>query len=339
MTKTLCPQTLARRLVERGRAGPRSTGLRPGAMGAASGPLPGRRPALLANYHHPIPASKTTSQTNNPSDLPASGIRRPAFGIQSPAQSRHGFTLIELLVVIAIIALLAALLLPTLASVRDRGRRAVCLSNLRQVGLAIQSYAGDNDGRIPYGPKAPPFTSPAELYPSTGSPTSLLSLRSGAPVALGLLLSPHLASQPKVLFCAGSDQPLNAETELARVGNTQAQGSYYYRHAGNTRLWDTPGMSVPDLRLHSLGENRQGRPIRALAVDSQFLCPDDLSAFNVLPRTHHRRRFANVLFADGHVLSRANADGRFTVDVRDYNELRNSFELILQVLERADAEP
>src|SRR2546423_5281117 len=81
---------------------------------------------------------------------------------------RLGFTLIELLVVIAILAILMALLLPALASARNQGRKAACLSNLRQIGIALHIYASENDGRIPYGPKAPPFTSPADFYPSTG---------------------------------------------------------------------------------------------------------------------------------------------------------------------------
>ena len=63
----------------------------------------------------------------------------------------HGFTLIELLVVIAIIAILAAMLLPTLAKAKDSGRKIFCMNNLRQNGLATLAYASDNGGWAPYG--------------------------------------------------------------------------------------------------------------------------------------------------------------------------------------------
>lgn len=259
---------------------------------------------------------------------------------KNPPAPHRAFTLIELLVVIAIIGLLTALLLPALAAAKDKGKRAVCLSNLRQIGIGIHGYASDNEGRIPYGPKAPPFTSPANFYPSTGTPTSLLSLQSGAPVGLGLLLDQCLAETPKVLFCPGSDQPVDADAELEKVGKNQAQCSYYYRHGGNTRLFDDPNdASTPQhLHLDNLGMNRDGAPIRALAIDTMFLCPLDLAGFNVKPRTHHAMRAADILFADGSAISRLNGDGRFTVDLRNHAEIRGAFNKILQVLERADLE-
>jgi prepilin-type N-terminal cleavage/methylation domain-containing protein/prepilin-type processing-associated H-X9-DG protein len=60
-----------------------------------------------------------------------------------------GFTLIELLVVIAIIAILAAILFPVFARAREQARKASCVSNLRQLGLALQMYCQDNEGILP----------------------------------------------------------------------------------------------------------------------------------------------------------------------------------------------
>jgi prepilin-type N-terminal cleavage/methylation domain-containing protein/prepilin-type processing-associated H-X9-DG protein len=66
--------------------------------------------------------------------------------------SQRGFTLIELLVVIAIIAILAAILFPVFAQARDSARQTTCLSNCKQLGIALQMYAQDYDEGLPSWP-------------------------------------------------------------------------------------------------------------------------------------------------------------------------------------------
>lgn len=65
-------------------------------------------------------------------------------------RNKTGFTLIELLITIAVLAILAALLLPVISAARSAGQRAVCINNLRQLGLAFQMYARDFEGFLPH---------------------------------------------------------------------------------------------------------------------------------------------------------------------------------------------
>src|SRR5213592_4237530 len=76
---------------------------------------------------------------------PASNLK-----VARSRKNRDGFTLVELLVVFAILAILAALLLPALGSVKAKGKSTTCLNNQRQLMLACLLYVDDNEDRFPY---------------------------------------------------------------------------------------------------------------------------------------------------------------------------------------------
>jgi prepilin-type N-terminal cleavage/methylation domain-containing protein/prepilin-type processing-associated H-X9-DG protein len=77
---------------------------------------------------------------------------------------RKGFTLIELLVVIAIIAILAAILFPVFAKAREKARQSSCLSNMKQLGLAMMQYAQDFDETLPAVYRYMPPSGTTNLY-------------------------------------------------------------------------------------------------------------------------------------------------------------------------------
>ena len=114
---------------------------------------------------------------------------------------RKGFTLIELLVVVAIIALLVAILVPSLKLAKDQARLAVCQAQLKSLGLALNLYAGNNDEYFPNGVNGvyPPG------FPRNGWNVYMLA-REGFPEAIdGLIgigvLYPVYINDPHFFYC------------------------------------------------------------------------------------------------------------------------------------------
>lgn len=153
-------------------------------------------------------------------------------------RGRSGFTLIELLVVIAIIAVLMAVLMPSLHRAREQGQRAVCLNHLKTLTLAWMMYADENDDRIVNG----------EAYWGPDAPA-----QAPVPTAPG----PHQGERYWVgNDCAsnyqqGEKRPINIQREAIRVGAL-------YKYCAAEDVYRCPTGVRGEMRTYSTGYGMNG---------------------------------------------------------------------------------
>lgn len=200
---------------------------------------------------------------------------------------RPGFTLVELLVVIGIIAVLISLLLPALGRAKEAANKTVCISNMRQLGVALNMYANDHKGMLPWPGSSDPW-----------SESWAIALLKKKYIPQGYDASPAGNGGSPILYCP-------SDVVQRRWGNASA----YMANAGHWQFWcgwinPPKGKSC---RITKIKRPAEFILLFERADDSAILGPSGYSYWyadqQLSPhRTKLEPKGSNVVFADGHAL-------------------------------------
>ncbi|HWQ90223.1 MAG TPA: DUF1559 domain-containing protein [Clostridia bacterium] len=204
--------------------------------------------------------------------------------------THRAFTLVELLVVIAVIAILAALLLPALTQSKAKAQRAVCQSNLRQMGVALNLYA-DEANQYP--------TSFRRLPAGRGSPNPL-----GSSISLwNAAILPHLGSNREVFNCPSFPLLFRWSQDPSSAGfhyPTNIEGNRPFCYAMNAN-----GVSVANLGLVRAsppdGDTLMRKPADIVAPANMLAIGDDTSGTTNQPALNCVKLSRWGVFLDSYV--------------------------------------